>query len=604
VEIAVLVKGVPRSEEIRYDPVRRTVERAGAELVLNPFDQRALRAATELRGPADRITAVALGPPTVRALLREARAVGVDRAVHLCGDAFAGSDLLATSAALASALRTLSPALVLAGARSTDSDTGLLAPEVAARLAVPVVTHARAVRVVEGVVRAEVDTEGGAATVTVALPAVVTVGEKFGKPLPVSEEAFARVGESALVTLGVEALELSPAEVGAFGSPTVVEGVRPAAPARRGLRCEHGSASERVEEALRALGAILGRSPPPPARLAWPPAYDPSREIVVLVTDRAGRLDPGALGAVSFLRRALPAHSLAVARYGGPTDHAAAAALEGAGARAGYELVVGAAAFDSADVADGLWELLSARPKLEAVVCLATNFGREVAGQLAARRSLAAVADAVAVEATPEFGLLWSKPSFGGSTVAAIRSRSVPVVVTVPRGLSAPATDGRGDEPFAWRPLAAAAPRGRVRCVGERAEPADGPEPDGAEVVVAVGSGVGGAEGIAALAPSLERWGASLVATRRVVDAGLVPVRRQVGLTGRLLAPRLAVLLGVRGASNHMIGWARAGAVLAVNRDPEAPVFAGADVGIVGSVEEVVPRLVEPLARLLAQAPA
>jgi len=90
-----------------------------------------------------------------------------------------------------------------------------------------------------------------------------------------------------------------------------------------------------------------------------------------------------------------------------------------------------------------------------------------------------------------------------------------------------------------------------------------------------------------------------LVGTRRVVDAGWLPVRRQVGLTGRALAPRLAVLLGVRGAANHMVGWARAGTILAVNRDAAAPVFGEADVGIVGAIDEVVPELAEPLAQAL-----
>ncbi len=145
-------------------------------------------------------------------------------------------------------------------------------------------------------------------------------------------------------------------------------------------------------------------------------------------------------------------------------------------------------------------------------------------------------------------------------------------------------------------------PRVPVRVVreAEGREVEAGPPIERAEVVVAVGMGVGGPDGIARLQPTLRAWGASLTGTRRAVDAGWVPRQMQVGLTGRFLAPRLAVLLGVRGAANHMIGWKRARAVLGVNPDPEAPLFHDVDVGIVGSVEEAVPLLAEPLARMLA----
>ena len=600
-EIAVLVKAVPRSEAVRYDPARHTLVREGAELVLNPFDQRALRVALELRRAGERVTVVSLGPPSVGPLLREARAAGADRALHLCNDAFAGSDLLATSAALAAALRNLRPGLVVTGARSTDGDTGLLGPELAARLGLPVVTLSRAIHRREGSSRiaVEVDTPAGWATVEVDLPAVLTVGEKIAKPLAVTPEQFARTTPESVEVLGLEELGLSAAEVGSFGSPTTVEAVHEVAPTRLGRTFAGGPVEARVRDALAAVAPLLEGSSAPLPPLPWPPASEADREIVVLCTEARGNLDPPVLGIVAHLRRALPAYTVSVAGYGSRLDASPRGRLEGAGALGGYLLDPGEAPFDSGDVARGLSTLLDHRPKLAAIVLLASPFGREVAGQLAGSRSLGAVGDAIDVRGVTDGQLEWSKPSFGGRTLATIRCRSRPVVATLPAGLALPMANGQKDRGFAWMSLAPPAPEGRVVRTAEHVEPFDSAEPDDAEVVVAVGAGVGGPEGIARLLPTVHRWGAALVATRRVVDAGWVPARRQVGLTGRLLAPRLAVLLGVRGAANHMVGWARAGAVLAVNRDPNAPVFRQSDAGIVGTVEEVVPELAEPMERAL-----
>ncbi|HTT16890.1 MAG TPA: FAD-binding protein [Thermoplasmata archaeon] len=602
-ELAVLLKGVPLSEELRYDPVRRAVARESVELVANPFDQRALRVGLALRRVPERLTVVALGPPSVRPLLREAVALGADRALHLCAPAFAGSDVLATASVLAAALRGLRADLVLAGSRSTDSDTGLVGPEVAALLDVPLVTGARAVRRGDGPEPLEIvhETARGHATVRLVPPAVVAVGEKIGKPLHVSEEAMRAVDDGSIRTLAPVDLGLGDGEVGEFASPTRVASVADVDSHREGRRCAGGSVADRVRAAVEALAPLLVRHPGPPP-LPWPPAFEASREIAVLVSDDTGRIDPSTVGTLSTLRHALPDHTVTAVVYGPAPDLGGSAALERAGALGGFHLDTEGARFDVRDVSDGLDRLLDERPKLAALVAPSTPFGREAAGLLAGRRRLGAVGDALEVRVAPDGPLEWTKPSFGGRTVAAVRSRSSPTVVTMPPGASVPSGEGRPGDGWAWHRIRVPSPIGRLARESAVDEPVAGRSPDGAEVVVAVGAGIGGPERIAALGPLLERWDAALVGTRRVVDAGWLPVRAQLGLTGRLLAPRLAVLLGVRGAVNHMVGWRRAGTVVAVNRDPEAPVFADADVGIVGELEAVVPALVEPVALALRAA--
>jgi electron transfer flavoprotein alpha subunit len=174
-----------------------------------------------------------------------------------------------------------------------------------------------------------------------------------------------------------------------------------------------------------------------------------------------------------------------------------------------------------------------------------------------------------------------------------------PDLATIRPGVFEPARESSRGEGFGWTALPPLRARNTVRFQTEGIETGDAADLERHEVIVAVGMGVGGPEGIERLRPTLARWRAGLVGTRRAVDAGWVPRQLQLGLTGRSLAPRLGVLLGVSGSPNHLIGWKRAPTLLAVNRDAEAPVFREVDVGIVGTVEEVVPLLEDALAGLV-----
>jgi electron transfer flavoprotein alpha subunit len=139
------------------------------------------------------------------------------------------------------------------------------------------------------------------------------------------------------------------------------------------------------------------------------------------------------------------------------------------------------------------------------------------------------------------------------------------------------------------------APRGRVNVLARDRED-DLDVLAEATVVVGVGTGVAPDE-YDSLGPLLDTLGAELAATRKVTDKGWLPRARQVGITGRTIAPRLYVAIGVSGKFNHMVGVRAAGTVLAINADADALVFGVADVGIVGDWREVVPLLVRELSR-------
>jgi electron transfer flavoprotein alpha subunit len=137
--------------------------------------------------------------------------------------------------------------------------------------------------------------------------------------------------------------------------------------------------------------------------------------------------------------------------------------------------------------------------------------------------------------------------------------------------------------------------RGRVRVLSRRRDD-DVEVLARSDVVIGVGTGVRPDE-YSVLSPLAAMLGAELAATRKVTDKGWAPRARQVGITGRSIGPRLYVALGLSGKFNHMVGVRAAGTVLAVNADPEAPVFSHADVGLVADWRDVVPLLERALRR-------
>ena len=601
-QFLVLAKAVPPSESLRYDPVSRRVYRDGSGLVMNPFDQRALRVAFELRRPGETVTVLSLGPPTAREPLKEARALGADRVLLVSDPVFAGSDTLATARALAAAAKRVGHDVTLAGTWTTDSETGQVGPEVAALLEMPVVSGARLLRRdPEGPgFEITVDTPSGWAQCRASAPLLVTVGEKIAKPLHATPEALDRVPQPAVETLTASDLGILPAETGTAGSPTVVGSVEEVAPTRTPQLFADGTVADRVRAAMAAVTLLLGAPRPGPLPLPPAPASRrPEAEVLVLVTGSTGDLDPSSLGLVSEVRRALPGAWPSAVWVGPPPTEAATHRLDLAGTLAGYCATTVEMRPDSRIVARGFASALDTRPSSAAGLFLSDPFGREVGGQLAARRGLGLTGDAIAMRPDASLGIVWSKPSFGGRTIAKIHSTTRPSLATIRPGAFEPARESRRGEGFGWTTLPPLRERNAVELQAEGVETPDAVDLERREVVVAVGMGVGGPEGIDRLRPTLARWQAGLVGTRRAVDAGWVPRQRQLGLTGRSLAPRLGVLLGLSGSPNHLIGWKRARTLLAVNRDPDAPVFREVDVGIVGSVEEVVPLLEDALARLV-----
>ena len=259
---------------------------------------------------------------------------------------------------------------------------------------------------------------------------------------------------------------------------------------------------------------------------------------------------------------------------------------------AGADLVLmlrGSAAAE--DVADALAALVRETAPW-AVLAPSTAFGREVTGRAAAATHSGLVGDAIALAARDGV-LVAAKPAFAGALVADITCRSATQMVTVRPGvLPAPPPRPPRDVPVLTRTTGT---RGRVRVLADRRDD-DVETLARAPVVIGVGTGVTPEE-YEELSPLAAVLGAELAATRKVTDRGWAPRSRQVGITGRSIAPRLYVAVGLSGKFNHMVGVRAAGTILAINADRDAPVFEHCDVGIVGDWHQVVPLLHEALRR-------
>jgi electron transfer flavoprotein alpha subunit len=221
-----------------------------------------------------------------------------------------------------------------------------------------------------------------------------------------------------------------------------------------------------------------------------------------------------------------------------------------------------------------------------------TPTGWDVAPRVAARLDAAAVTDAFKVEADAG-AYVFTRRMFNGKLDARLRTSAPRVVATLQPG-SAPVYSGSAAgrvEPLALPPL-----RSRTRFLEQRSGASGGHDLSKAEIVVSGGRGLGKPENFdAVLQPLADALGAQLGASRPVVDAGWKPHAYQVGSSGQVVTPKLYVAVGISGAIQHIVGMKGANYIVAINKDPDAPIFEVADLGLVGDLFEIVPALVSAL---------
>jgi electron transfer flavoprotein alpha subunit len=233
--------------------------------------------------------------------------------------------------------------------------------------------------------------------------------------------------------------------------------------------------------------------------------------------------------------------------------------------------------------------------KSPALVLLAGNAqGKEVAGRLAVKLDSGVLTDAV--DLTPgEAGPVAEQSIFGGATIVHSRvRRGTPIVAMRPNAVAPEPSPGAAELSPVSLASEAAGARVTGRVVAERGERPDLTE---ASIVVSGGRGTGGAEGFQIIETLADSLNAAVGASRAVTDAGWYPHQFQVGQTGKTVSPQLYMAIGISGAIQHRAGMQTSKTIIAVNKDPEAPIFELADFGVVGDLFKVVPQLLEEIGK-------
>jgi len=272
-----------------------------------------------------------------------------------------------------------------------------------------------------------------------------------------------------------------------------------------------------------------------------------------------------------------------------------AAAAQAAAACSGVAKVLLA---DAAHYGDHLAENLAALvvdrvradPGCSHVLAPATPFGKNVLPRVAALLDSSQISDVIAVESVDTF----QRPFYAGNAIAQVQSKDKIKVLSIRTTAFDPVDAGSGAAPV--EAVAASADLGLTKLVGREVVKLERPELTAASVIVSGGRGLGAAEKFhAVLEPLADKLGAALGASRAAVDAGYAPNDYQVGQTGKIVAPQLYVAIGISGAIQHLAGMKDSKVIVAINKDPDAPIFQVADYGLVGDLFVLVPELAAAL---------
>jgi electron transfer flavoprotein alpha subunit len=605
-KVVTLVKQVPLVTDLKFDPETKTLIRQGVPNVINPYDRYALVESVKLKKAyGGEAVAVTMGPPQAREAMVEALALGCDRAVHIVDRAFAGSDTLATARALSLFLEREGFDLIFCGKYSVDAETGQVGPEVAELLGIPQITGVTKVEVSqEGRhIRATRGTDEGQEIVECDLPALLTAEERLNRPGPTPPAALEAAQSLPVEVLTASDLSQDASIFGFAGSPTWVSEIYSVATTRQPVMLEGTSVDEvvhKLAEQLLAQGLYStwqGTQEPPHVR-GRPPGARADRAVWVVAEITAGQVRGATyelLGKSVELADRLQGDVVGVLIGADSADHAGELAAYGAD-----RIVVLDNPQLSQYAPEGYANALALaiqelRPY--AVLIPATVMGRDFAPRVAARLGLGLTGDAIGLEIDEQERLVQLKPAFGGNIVAPILSKTFPQMATVRPGMLAAMQPDWTRQPLVQRLTLSDVGPIRTQTVQATQEvDATALSLEDAEIVVGVGTGLVRRENLKLARELAETLGAAIGATRRVTDANWLPRQHQIGLTGKAIAPKLYVALGIRGVMNHTIGIQRAQTIVAVNKDPEAPIFQVANYGIVGDCLEVIPALTQALA--------
>ena len=267
-------------------------------------------------------------------------------------------------------------------------------------------------------------------------------------------------------------------------------------------------------------------------------------------------------------------------------SNCAAAAQQAAGLQGVAKVKLADAAQYASQTAENLSALVIANAAgYSHILAPATTFGKNLLPRVAALLDVAQISEITGVEAADTF----VRPIYAGNALATVKSADAVKVITV-RSTAFDAVNAGNNAEI--ESIAAAADTNQTQLTHRELTKSERPELGAAKIIVSGGRGLGSGENYhQLLEPLADKLGAALGASRAAVDAGFVPNDYQVGQTGKIVAPQLYIAVGISGAIQHLAGMKDSKVIVAINKDPDAPIFQVADYGLVGDLFEVVPQL-------------
>jgi electron transfer flavoprotein alpha subunit len=613
-KIVVCIKQVPLLSALRFDPQTRRLVREGVPLELNELDVYALAEAGRLRDlHGGEVLAITMGPPQAREALANALAIGADRAIHLNDRAFGGADTAATARALALAIERERPDLILCGRHSIDAETSQVGPEIAEMLRLPQVSAAQKIELSSRGGQRELivtrETDEGSETLALPLPALVTTAERINEGIWPDEQAIREASALASRYQLVTAADLSADSslFGQKGSPTWVTTVEPDNYTREGRIIASNDPAQLIDlliEGLEARGLLDQGEPTPhyapgqsaipkrqgdalPGKAVWVIAErSPQgiRKVTLELLGKGGELAAaiqGELAAILIGGTDVEQHAATLAAYGAERVYIASHPSLEDYTTDGYSAIVSSA-------------IGNLKPAM--VLCGSTANGRDLAPRVAARLNLGLTGDCIDLGIDEQQRLVQYKPAFGNQIISAILSNTLPAMTTLRPGMLREAQPDFSRVPaIEYLPTEGIAEQIRARIVDREDRDTGVSELESASSIVGIGMGMGEPSQYTLAYRLAELLNAAIGATRNVTDQGWLPKQKQIGLTGRAVAPRLYFALGIRGAAEHIAGIRKAGYVVSINKNKRAAIFRHSDVGVVGDAHVLLPLLIARL---------